>query len=82
MMPCSSGSDRHSIQTSRHLATKLGIQNAITHMGRIDGDRALADWYNAADVLVFPSSWEGFRLATTGGDGLRNACRWRPTFPR
>ena len=42
------------------LATRLGIQNAIRCLGRIDGDRALANWYNAADVLVFPSSWEGF----------------------
>ena len=42
------------------LARKLGICDAIRHPTRIDDDRGLADWYNAADVLVFPSLWEGF----------------------
>jgi glycosyltransferase involved in cell wall biosynthesis len=42
------------------LAVKLGIQDAIRHIGRIDDDRRLAEWYNAADVLLFPSTWEGF----------------------
>ena len=42
------------------LARTLGIGDAIKHLARIDDDRVLAEWYNAADVLVFPSSWEGF----------------------
>jgi glycosyltransferase involved in cell wall biosynthesis len=42
------------------LAAKLGIQDAIHYVGRIDDDRRLAEWYNAADVLLFPSTWEGF----------------------
>ena len=42
------------------LARTLGIRDAIKHLGRIDDDRVLAEWYNAVDVLVFPSSWEGF----------------------
>jgi glycosyltransferase involved in cell wall biosynthesis len=42
------------------LAVKLGIQDAIHFVGRIDDDRRLAEWYNAADVLLFPSTWEGF----------------------
>jgi len=42
------------------LAVRLGIQDAIHYLGRIDDDRLLAEWYNAADVLLFPSTWEGF----------------------
>ncbi len=42
------------------LARKLGIEQAIHFVGRIDNDRLLAEWYNAADVLLFPSTWEGF----------------------
>ena len=42
------------------LAAKLGIEDAIRYVGRINDDRLLADWYNAADVLLFPSTWEGF----------------------
>ena len=42
------------------LAVRLGIQDAIHYVGRIDDDRLLAEWYNAADVLLFPSTWEGF----------------------
>lgn len=41
------------------LASKLGILNAVRYVGRVD-DATLARWYNAADVLVFPSVWEGF----------------------
>ena len=42
------------------LARKLGICDAIRRPPGVDDDRALAEWYNAADVLVFPSLWEGF----------------------
>ena len=42
------------------LASKLGLQDAIHFVGRIDDDRLLAEWYSAADVLLFPSTWEGF----------------------
>ena len=42
------------------LARTLGIRDAIVHPTSIDDDRDLAEWYNAADVLVFPSVWEGF----------------------
>lgn len=41
------------------LASKLGILNSILYVGMVN-DRTLAEWYNAADVLVFPSLWEGF----------------------
>ena len=42
------------------LARKLGVSGSILYLGMIDDDGTLAKWYNAADVLVFPSSWEGF----------------------
>lgn len=42
------------------LADTLGVSNAITYLGTLRDDRALVEWYNAADVLVFPSFWEGF----------------------
>jgi glycosyltransferase involved in cell wall biosynthesis len=41
------------------LARQLGIAGIITFLGEVD-DKTLVDWYNAADVLVFPSWWEGF----------------------
>jgi glycosyltransferase involved in cell wall biosynthesis len=48
------------VRDDAELAVKLGIQTAIRFLGRIDDDRLLAEWYNAADVLLFPSTWEGF----------------------
>jgi glycosyltransferase involved in cell wall biosynthesis len=42
------------------LAEKLGITTAIRHVGAVSDDRVLAEWYSAADVLAFPSLWEGF----------------------
>lgn len=41
------------------LARSLGVADCLQYLGTID-DHLLAEWYNAADVLVFPSSWEGF----------------------
>ncbi|MBI4887711.1 MAG: glycosyltransferase family 4 protein [Acidobacteria bacterium] len=41
------------------LASTLGVSAAIHHTGTID-DNTLVGWYNAADVLAFPSLWEGF----------------------
>lgn len=41
------------------LARKLDVAGAVRYVGRVD-DQTLAEWYNAADVLVFPSLWEGF----------------------
>jgi glycosyltransferase involved in cell wall biosynthesis len=42
------------------LAHKLGISSSIRQVGMVCDDRILAEWYSAADVLVFPSLWEGF----------------------
>jgi glycosyltransferase involved in cell wall biosynthesis len=41
------------------LAGRLGVLNAVREMGAVDDDTLVA-WLNAADVLVFPSLWEGF----------------------
>ncbi len=41
------------------LASRLGVEGAIRQISRVTDD-ALVEWYNAADVLVFPSWWEGF----------------------
>jgi len=42
------------------LAGKLGLDASIRHIGAVGDDGTLAEWYNAADVLAFPSLWEGF----------------------
>jgi glycosyltransferase involved in cell wall biosynthesis len=42
------------------LAHKLGISASIRQVGMVGDDRTLAEWYSAADVLAFPSLWEGF----------------------
>lgn len=41
------------------LARTLGLQDSLVFIGEVD-DQTLAEWYNAADVLAFPSWWEGF----------------------
>lgn len=41
------------------LARQLGILDSLCHLEGVS-DGILAEWYNAADVLVFPSYWEGF----------------------
>jgi glycosyltransferase involved in cell wall biosynthesis len=43
----------------RSLAADLGILDAVTEKGRVTDER-LVELYNAADVLVFPSFYEGF----------------------
>jgi glycosyltransferase involved in cell wall biosynthesis len=44
------------------LIGKLGLKNLIVRAGQVAGDEALAEYYRAADVLAFPSLWEGFGL--------------------
>lgn len=48
----------------RRYAADLGLADAVTFAGRID-DRALADAYDRADVLVVTSEHEGFCLPVT-----------------
>lgn len=43
----------------RELAVRLGVIGAVLEVGTVD-DGTLAEWYSAADVLAFPSIWEGF----------------------
>lgn len=45
----------------RRLATELGVLDRIDDLGRVDDD-ALVEVYNVADVLLFPSLYEGFGL--------------------
>ncbi len=42
------------------LAADLGLAARLLHLGRLPHDSQLADLYRAADVLAFPSLWEGF----------------------
>jgi glycosyltransferase involved in cell wall biosynthesis len=41
------------------LAHALGVERAVVELGHVSDDR-LAELYNAADVLLFPSLYEGF----------------------
>ena len=43
----------------RQLAARLGVEGSVRDLGPI-ADSHLADLYNAADVLLFPSLYEGF----------------------
>lgn len=42
------------------LAARLGVTAGLRYLGELETDELLVEWYNAADVLVFPSLWEGF----------------------
>lgn len=42
------------------LIRSLGIGDRIIHVGRTADDSVLAAYYRVADVLAFPSLWEGF----------------------
>jgi glycosyltransferase involved in cell wall biosynthesis len=41
------------------LAVRLGLADSIRYAGIVD-EETLVRWYNTADILVFPSLWEGF----------------------
>lgn len=43
----------------QRLAADLGVSEYITNLGLVSDDR-LVELYNAADVLLFPSTYEGF----------------------
>ena len=42
------------------LAAQLGVANRVIAAGVVRGEAALAAYYRAADVLAFPSTFEGF----------------------
>lgn len=42
------------------LAKELGVADRVVEAGRVPGDDGLAACYRAADVFVFPSTFEGF----------------------
>jgi D-inositol-3-phosphate glycosyltransferase len=58
------GGDDHRTRESRdlrQLSKELGIQDAVTFVGRVDHER-LPPYYCAADVFVLPSHYETFGL--------------------
>ena len=58
------GGDDHHTRESRdlqRLSRKLGIQDAVTFVGRVDHEM-LPPYYCAADVVVLPSHYETFGL--------------------
>ncbi len=48
-------------QNLQRLSRRLGIQDSVTFVGRIEQDK-LPPYYSAADVLVVPSYYESFGL--------------------
>lgn len=44
----------------RRLCESLGLTPFVRQLGRLADDRSLAEIYASADVLAFPSHWEGF----------------------
>ena len=55
------GPDTPEYQNLQKLARKLGLQNTVTFVGRIE-QKHLPPYYSAADVLVMPSYYESFGL--------------------
>ena len=51
----------YNTQGTLDLINKLGLRDHVKLFSFVD-EKVLADWYNAADVFVFPSSYEGFGL--------------------
>lgn len=45
----------------KELSQRLGLENAVTFMGRVDHN-LLPDYYSAADLMVLPSHTESFGL--------------------
>jgi D-inositol-3-phosphate glycosyltransferase len=55
------GPDTPEYQNLQKMTRKLGLQNAVTFVGRIE-QKHLPPYYSAADVLVVPSYYESFGL--------------------
>jgi len=55
------GPDTAEYQNLQKMTRKLGIQNRVTFVGRIEQEH-LPPYYSAADVLVVPSYYESFGL--------------------
>jgi D-inositol-3-phosphate glycosyltransferase len=55
------GPSAQSHQALAALADRLGIQDIVRFMGRVE-QKALPPYYNAADVLALPSHYESFGL--------------------
>jgi len=55
------GPDTPEYQNLQKMTRKLGLQNTVTFVGRIE-QKHLPPYYSAADVLVVPSHYESFGL--------------------
>jgi D-inositol-3-phosphate glycosyltransferase len=55
------GPDTPEYQNLQKMTRKLGLQNTVTFVGRIE-QKHLPPYYSAADVLVVPSYYESFGL--------------------
>jgi D-inositol-3-phosphate glycosyltransferase len=56
------GNRQGEIDNLKVLAQKTGVADSVTFTGLVDYEK-LPDYYNAADVFVFPSYYESFGLA-------------------
>jgi D-inositol-3-phosphate glycosyltransferase len=55
------GNRRGEAETLKNLATELGIAERVSFAGLVNYE-SLVDYYNAADVVAFPSYYESFGL--------------------
>ena len=55
------GPETNEFQNLQRLAHEVGVQDAVTFLGRIE-QKKLPPYYSAADVLVIPSHYESFGL--------------------
>jgi len=61
----------HQRTTSRRLVEKLGLEKNILYVRKLP-EEDLAKYYNAADVFVFPSYYEGFGLPAV--EAMKSGC--------
>lgn len=55
------GSGRGYEERYRHYCSRMGLDRAVHFLGRVD-NRELKDFYNLADIVIIPSSYEGMPI--------------------